>query len=196
MASPKLGARSLAMSALAWLAPLSLAAGCYSTVPHRAQVATMGSARSCSDAVADVFARSGFVQLPTPPHLSMFFAPRIEGPYSSFLRTGAGVGVTLQQHGESPACAVTLEALSPDAACPDATVTINCGGTGSFVQNQESLPLSPPLYGPLGRQPQVCPVVPPLSCQLSYAPGADNDAAVDELARRVQVALGPAATVN
>jgi hypothetical protein len=183
------------MAALACLAPLPLGAGCYSTIPHRAQVATMGAERNCSEAVADVFARSGFVQLPTPPHLSMFFTARIEGPYSSFMRTGAGVGVTVQQHGKSPACAVTIEALSPDATCPDATVAINCGGTGTFVQNQQNL-RSPPPPGPLGLQPPLCPVVPPQSCQLSYAPGADNDAAVDELARRVQVALGPSATVN
>jgi hypothetical protein len=31
---------------------------------------------------------------------------------------------------------------------------------------------------------------------MSYAPGADNDAAVDELARRVRVALGPTARVD
>jgi hypothetical protein len=35
-----------------------------------------------------------------------------------------------------------------------------------------------------------------MGCELSYAPGEDNDAAVDELARRVKVALGPSARVN
>jgi hypothetical protein len=29
-----------------------------------------------------------------------------------------------------------------------------------------------------------------LACKMSYAPGKENDAAVDELARRVQIALG------
>jgi hypothetical protein len=33
-------------------------------------------------------------------------------------------------------------------------------------------------------------------CDLSYAPGAENDAAIDELARRLQEALGARARVD
>ena len=52
-----------------------------------------------------------------------------------------------------------------------------------------SSPLSPQTSSP-------CPIVRPVMCELSYAPGADNDAAVDELARRLQAARGPGARIN
>ncbi len=41
-----------------------------------------------------------------------------------------------------------------------------------------------------------CPMTGTFACRLSYAPGEENDAAVDELARRVRVALGGGAHVN
>jgi hypothetical protein len=146
----------------------------------------------CVATITDVFARSGFIQLPTPPNMSMFFGARIEGPYNSFLRTGTGVGVTLRRGGESQsACQVTIEALSPDASCSDAHVPLACGhGAMNPVTGDM---IVAPTGNSSGSPP--CPIVgAPLMCELSYAPGADD--AVDELARRVQDALGPSGRVN
>jgi hypothetical protein len=175
-------------------------AGCYATTPHKAEIASQASSQAdCAEAVAQVFDRSGFVQLPTPANWSMFFAVRTTGPYTSFLRTGAGVGVNVNQAGEGAGtCHVTIEALSPDANCPEGHTPLTCdapnGGIwtnavvgGPFTQEARPTP---------GATRNLCPVVPPLSCEMSYAPGADNDAAVDELARRVRVALGPTARVD
>jgi hypothetical protein len=190
MASPKLGARRLAVLAMA---PLALAVGCYSTTPHRAEVASSATAHDCGAVIADVFARSGFIELPTPPNLTMFFAARTTGPYSSFLSTGAGVGVTLQQR-DQDACHVTLEALSPDASCPGT----QGGLSGTLNCRQLNAPGTPALAAPgygVSSEPP-CPVVGPPICELTSAPGRSNDAAVDELARRVQIALGGGAHVN
>ena len=52
------------------------------------------------------------------------------------------------------------------------------------------------VYGAAASNEFLCPVVPSIMCELTPAPGADNDAAVDELARRVQAALGPSGRVN
>lgn len=194
MASPKFGARTLVLLALGWL---GMGAGCYSTTPHRAQVATRATVHECADAVTDVFSRSGFIQLPTPQNLSMFFSARMTGPYDSFLRTGAGVGVTLSQEaGTAGLCHVTIEALSPDANCADEHVPLMCNsgafGMTSMYANTGASPMGG--NGTAGVQTEPCPIVRPLMCDLSYAPG--SDAAVDELARRVQAALGPSGQVN
>jgi hypothetical protein len=187
MASPKLGARLVSLLALSWLG-----LGCYATTPHRAQVESVATADECSAAIAEVFARSGFVQLPTPRNWSMFFGPRVGGPYSSFLATGSGIGVNLQTDREhTGACHVTIEALSPDIGCPGSqsgpSGTLNCRradmpGDGSHGVGPSSTPM--------------CPVVPTMTCELSSAPGGDNDAAVDELARRVRAMLNPSARVD
>jgi hypothetical protein len=192
MAALHHGGRTLA--ALAAVS-LGLAAGCYSATPHRAQVASNAAPRECSAAVADVFARSGFVQVATPPKMSMLFTPRTSGPYSSFLSTNTAVGVTLRPGLGADTCEVTIEALSPDVDCPPppngTSGTLNC-------QRQDS-PMHLTPNGPgFGASPSMsaCPTVPQPNCPLTYAPGADNDAAVDELARRVQVALGSEGHVN
>ncbi|HSZ82434.1 MAG TPA: hypothetical protein VLA14_09135 [Polyangia bacterium] len=187
MASPKLGARLVSLLALSWLG-----LGCYSTTPHRVQVATATAPKQCATAIADVFARSGFVQLPTPHNWSMFFGPRLGGPYSSFLATGSGIGVTLQNEGgEAGTCHVTLEALSPDVDCPGSrsgpSGTLNCLRAGMPPDGSNGTgPSATPL----------CPIVPSMMCELSSAPGDDNDAAVDELARRLRAALSPTARVD
>lgn len=191
MTAPKPVARMLALFALA---SANLALGCYSTTPHRAQIATKATPRDCAEAISDVFTRSGFIQLPTPPKLTMFFATRTAGPYSSFLSTGSGVGVTLRhEHSNESVCHVTIEALSPDVGCPGSQTgpsgTLNCRRLG-----EPGSPIVGISYGASYETP--CPVVPGPMCELSYAPGADNDAAVDELARRLQAALGPSARVN
>jgi hypothetical protein len=194
MASSQFGARTLALLALGWL---GMGAGCYSTTPYRVQVATRAAAGECVDAVTDVFSRSGFIQLPTPWNLSMLFAARTGGPYSSFLSTGSGIGVTVRhdENGENGGngegmCRVTLEALSPDAGCPGS----DSGPSGTLNCQRQGIPPEPPGYGGMTQSP--CPVVPAPICELTSAPGADNDAAVDELARRVQAALGSHGRVN
>jgi hypothetical protein len=164
---------------------------CYSTTPHRAQVATPAAPRACADAVSSVFARSGFVQLPTPPRLSMFFGPRMSGPYSSTLTAGTGVGVTIDPAALADGtCHVTLEPLSPD---------VNCVGTSPAPFSCRK-PESPEPRGSWwsrdNEPPVLCPITQTPICDLSYAPGADNDAAVDELARRVRETLGPKDKVN
>jgi len=184
--------RARAFTALA-LAALAFAPACYSTTPHRAEVASSAAPKQCADAVAEVFARSGFVQLPTPPKLSMLFGARGAGPYTSFLATGSAVGVTFSNRdGAGETCHVTLEALSPDAGCAGTRP----GDNGSLSCRRMNDPAAPVggLVGSAINPP--CPVIPVSICELSYAPGADNDAAVDELARRVQTALGERGVVN
>jgi hypothetical protein len=195
MAASRYRGRTLATLAAA---SLGVASGCYSTTPHRAQVASSAAPRECTAAIADVFARSGFVQLPTPPDMSMFFAARLQGPYTSFLRTGAGVGVKLDaQAASAGTCNVTLEALSPDVDCPEAHAPLACvaEGKGPIMMDPiTGYAVSPPMRNAASMP--ACPITGALSCKLSYAPGADNDAAVDELARRVRVALGTQGVVN
>jgi hypothetical protein len=192
MAAMKLGARSLAAVAMAWL---GLAPGCYSMTPHRAEVAKKATPHDCTATIEEVFARSGFVQVPTPPKLSMLFTARTSGPYSSFLSTNAGVGVTVRQKaGDQGVCQVTIEALSPDVNCPGSmngpSGTLNCQRQGS--------PIEPAVWSSSGGPATLlpCPTVPQPTCELTYAPGEENDRAVDELARRVQVALGGAGEVH
>jgi hypothetical protein len=188
MGSSKLRARSLATLALA---ALGLGAGCYSTTPHQARVASSAPGRECADVVGTVFARSGFIQLPAPPEVSMFFGARLQGPYDSFVRSGAGVGVKIDAAAaDEGRCNIAIEALSPDVACMDTHAPMACGGA-------EGTTLMDPITGDMGGNHMSgvasvgpCPIVRPVTCQLCYAPGADNDAAVDELARRVQAELG------
>jgi hypothetical protein len=185
MSASKLGARFLTVLATA---AVGFASGCYATTPHTAHVASSAEPRSCTSAIADVFSRAGFVQLATPPNVSMFFSPQLTGPYSSFLRSGTGVGVNIDSESAGAGvCNVTLEALSPDVNCPEMHEPLSCGGGGGMDEvtgmrtwlGTGNASGSPP-----------CPIVRTPTCKLSYAPGEDNDAAVDELARRVQVALG------
>jgi hypothetical protein len=183
------------MLALLALGSLGSSVGCYSTTPHRAQVARMVAASECADAISGVFARSGFIQLPTPRNLSMLFSARVGGPYSSFLSTGSGIGVTVHHDDDAQGfCHVTIEALSPDAGCAgDGT-----GPSGTLNCQRQGAPSTPAAlgYGVSASNDLLCPVVPSLMCELTSAPGADNDAAVDELARRVQAALSPSGRVN
>ena len=192
MAPLRHGGRTLAALAAA---SLGLAVGCYSATPHRAQIASNAAPRECSVAVADVFARSGFIQVATPPKMSMLFTARTSGPYSSFLSTNTAVGVTLSQGLGADTCEVTIEALSPDVDCPPppngTSGTLNC----QPLNAPWPVPRDGAIYGP-SPQMATCPVVPQPNCPLTYAPGADNDAAVDELARRVQLALGTEGHVN
>jgi hypothetical protein len=192
MASPKLGARSLAALALA-------AAGCYATTPHVAEVAVPGRADAgCSaatDAVQEVFARSGFVELPPRGHVSMLFGARTRGPYTSFLTTDSGVGVTVHRSEEDGTCHVAIEALSPDASCPGSAA--GSSGAINCQRPQDSSAPSYAYYGPSAASAErLCPPVPVFTCDLTYAPGEQNDAAVDELARRVQAELGSRGRVN
>jgi len=181
-------ARSVTVTALSVV--VAMGAGCYETTPHRVEVASSAAASSCAATVASVFAGAGFVQLPAPAHTSMFFGPRMTGAYSSLLRSGSGVGVTMVNDAAAGQCRLTLEALSADASCPGSE--LNPGGPPL---------LCPPLFeGPSGQGtvsgPSHCRPPPPEICELSSAPGPDNDAAVDELARRLRVALGPKNRVN
>jgi hypothetical protein len=171
------------------------AGGCYATTPHRAEVAAVARPNDCTAAVEDVFSRSGFIEVQTPANLSMLFSPRVVGPYSPFLGTGVGVGVTIAQVGTGT-CHVTLEALSPDAGCAEEHAPLSCGGMGEVRTTAvpgagpASLPPNHLADGPDER----CPFTPPPMCTLSYAPG--NDATIDELARRVREALSPRVSVN
>jgi hypothetical protein len=189
----KLGVRGLVGLALASVA---LAGGCYSTTPHRAQFATQATPKACSAAIGDFFANVGFVQLPTPPRLSMLFTARVSGPYTSFLRTGTGIGVTVNEGGPAiETCSITLEALSPDISCTDLNTSPTCvGPPGAVSRDPISGTTSPTELR--GNSVSPCPIVAPVTCELSYAPGDDNDAAVDALARRLQAALGPGTRVN
>jgi hypothetical protein len=151
---------------------------CYSTTPHRAEVASAADAQTCARAVGDVFAQSGFVDLPAPAPYSMLFGARWSGEYNSYLANDTAVGVVFAENASSPgSCRVILEAVSSDPSCES--------------------PSSPtlwrsPLWDPAG------PSFPGVRtyCKLSYAPGEHNDAAVDELARRLRVALGAQASVE
>jgi hypothetical protein len=189
---PERGARFGRRAAGAALALVVTVGGCYSTTPHRAEVWTPAAANVCTATISDVFQQAGFIQLPTPPRVSMFFAPRTAGPYHSFLNSGAGVGVTFSS-GEvaDGACHLTLEALSPDVGCAAREIdpygawdchTTNTDGSTQFTNSSG-------VTAP-------CPVVASNSCTLSYAPGTDNDSAIDELARRLRVALGAHASVE
>jgi hypothetical protein len=190
MTASRLSARRLALLAVAGL---YLTAGCYSSTPHRAQASTAVAQANCARTVSTVFANSGFIQVPPPPNVSMLFTPRIGGPYTSFLRTGAGVGVTLNQNA-APSCRVTIEALSPDSSCVFMGPPLLCSArTGPVAMDQVTGEMTPLHDGSLSIP--ACPATVQL-CQLSYAPGEDNDAAVDELARRVQAALGAPVHVN
>jgi hypothetical protein len=183
-------------AALAALA-LTLLVGCYSTTPHRAGVDVIAKPEACADIVRDVFARSAFIQIPGPPNLSMLFSPRMSGLYSPFLATGVGVGVVIAQV-DAATCHVTLEAVSPDVSCPEMHGPLTCGGMGQ-VRTPAVLGAGPevPRGDYLSAGPSTrCPTLPPLTCSLSYAPGASNDAAVDELARRLRERLGPLARVD
>jgi hypothetical protein len=174
---------------------VALAVGCYSTTPHRAQLASQATPKDCSAAIGAFFSNVGFVQLPAPPRLSMLFTARVSGPYTSFLRTGSGVGVTVNEGGESETCHITLEALSPDANCGDLRTSPTCAGPpGAVFLDPIASTASPPAWH--GNSAPPCPIVAPVTCELSYAPGEDNDAAVDDLARRLQAALGPGTRVN
>jgi hypothetical protein len=167
---------------LASLCLLGAASGCYESTPHRVQVASASPA-TCAPVITQVFAQAGFVQLSTPRGLSMFFAARSGGPFDSFLRTGAGVGVTFARESSvgTPGCDFALEALSPDVSCPGA--------------ERYGASMAPDAV--LARRPSAANwVVPdPMNgtalCDFTSARSPDNDAAVDELARRVRVALGP-----
>jgi hypothetical protein len=172
---------------------LGLAAGgCYSTTPHRAEISTPATKDACAAAIGDVFERAGYVQLPTRQGLSYLFGPRLSGAYSSFLLAGSGIGVTVSPIAAAEGtCHVTIEALSPDVGCPVAAGPLGCGTAQVVATN-----------GPSGGRSTVqdgtppCPVVPPAMCELTSAPGAGNDAAVDELARRLRATLGPSGAVN
>lgn len=193
MAAPQSVARTAPKLALLALTSLGLGAACYSTTPHRVEVATQAAPQRCTDAIADVFSRSGFIQLPTPRHWSMLFGARVGGPYSSFLSTGSGIGVVVDHDGDARGtCHVTLEALSPDVGCPGGdngpSGTLNCRASGAPADG-------PWPYAATTSSP-MCPLMPSLMCELTSAPGADNDAAVDELARRLRTALGPSGHVN
>src|SRR5450432_1435981 len=190
MASSKLGPRMQTLLALTSLGlAVSGSMGCYSTTPHRVQVARQAVPVDCDNAIKDVFARSGFIQLPTPPRLSMFFTPRMEGPYTSFLRSGSGVGVT-RATSDAGICDVTLEVLAPDAGCAGTP----SGVSGTLNCRRADAPAESASYG--SSPMPVCPLIPLVSCEMSSAPGEDNDAAVDELGRRLQAALGPSGQVN
>jgi hypothetical protein len=186
--------RAAALALALGFAVVGAGAGCYSTTPHRAEIATPATPNVCEATIRNLFAQSSYIQLPSPPHVSMFFAPRMRGPYTSFLEFGTGVGVTInEQAAAEGTCQVTIEALSPDAGCGnnyDSPSMVSC-------QNDRAHPFGGPMVGPY-IQPTTppCPVTPPLACELSYAPGAENDAAVDELARRLQAALKPPAPIN
>jgi hypothetical protein len=110
------------------------------------------------------------------------------------MTTGSAVAVTItDQDGAGGSCRVTIEAVSPDADCPG-DVGSSFSAVGCQAQGIAQPMPPPPLSG--ATPVPLCPPSPILACKLTYAPGADNDAAVDELARRVQDALGPTATVN
>jgi hypothetical protein len=160
-----------------------VSAGCYETTPHRVEVAARVASPDCAATVRGVFAGAGFVQLPSPPRTWMLFAPSGAGPSSSLRTSGAGVGVTFSgSEGQSDDCHVTLEALSSDASCPKSQSVgggpVMCGG---------------PV---LRMAPAQCLVAPEMMCQLTSAPSPDNNAAVDDLARRLRVALGPKSRVD
>jgi hypothetical protein len=192
MAALKFGGRTLAMLAMA---SLGLGAGCYATTPHRAEVALNAPPQDCSAKVAGVFGASGFVQVSAPPKFSMLFAARTSGPYTSFLTTDTGVGVTVEQGLGAETCHVTLEAVSQDVNCPGSLNGVS--GTVNCHRISEPAPVERASLYDVGVSVQSpCPSVPQPMCELTYAPGAQNDAAVDELARRVQDALGPTSTVN
>jgi hypothetical protein len=178
MAALKFGGRTLAMLAMA---SLGLASGCYSLTPHQAQVSSNVAPRACSSAVADVFAQSGFVQVSTPPTMSMLFTARTSDQYSTFLPTNTAVGVTLRQGLGADTCEVTIQAVSQDVSCP--------GSLNGSAHSSNFERTAPP-------NEVMVPSVPQHACVMTYAPSARNDAAVDELARRVRVALNGEARVN
>jgi hypothetical protein len=186
MASSKLEPR---MRALLALTSLGLAVGCYSTTPHRVQVATWGAPVNCANAIDAVFSRSGYVQGPTPPHASVFFTPRTQGPYTSFLPMGTGVAVLIHDDDGKGTCHLTLEALSSDATC-----AANESGPSGTMHCLGTSPPGAPSYG--SGIPGACAVVPQQVCELTSAPSTENDATVDELARRLARALGPSGRVN
>jgi hypothetical protein len=167
-------------------------AGCYETTPHRVEVAARVAPTDCADTIAGVFAGAGFVQLPAPPRTSMFFGPRISGAYSSLLRSRSGVGVNVTNAaGAEGECHVTIEALSPDAGCPGSEMR---GGGPPLLCSVVRAPYGGTLT-PTG-DPACGVSAPPAFCELTSAPSPDNDAAVDELARRLRLALGPKSRVN
>ena len=181
-------ARSAAMAvALSVALSVSLSAGCYETTPHRVEVAARVAAPDCTATIAGVFAGAGFVQLPSPTRMSMFFAPRGVGASRSGLGSIAGVSVTIADAAAvGGECRVTLEALSPDPSCPGGALSV--GGRSALCDASSGAGVSSAL-------PR-CGSMPPMTCELTSAPGPDNDAAVDDLARRLRAALGPRSRVD
>jgi hypothetical protein len=175
------------------LASLGVTSGCYSSTPHRVQIVSGATPNECWSVVGAVFTDAGFSRkMPTPPNLSMLFGARTSNPDGFGVRTSSAVGVMIRDGAPSgPSCKVTLEMISPDVDC---TASVNLGAGVATCQPPSSAQPSPPLSSGQYLVP-VCPPTPVHNCKLSYAPGAENDAAADELARRVQVALGRGAVV-
>jgi hypothetical protein len=140
--------------------------------------------------VGDVFTRAGWVLLPPPPGLTYLFAPRTTGPFFAKLRTGSAISVTLTQEGDADdsVCRVVVEAVAPDPSCPE-DEPIEC--------LNPNLPMAsaPPPASDSTNYSMQCRPWPPM-CPFTAAPTPQNDAMVDELARRIRTALGETGHVN
>lgn len=174
-------------------AAVGLGAGCYATTPHRGEAASNAGARSCAEAVIEVFSDSGFAALAAPPDLSMLYEPRASGSRGASMSAGAAVAVKIgAPAGAAGSCHVTLEAVSPDVDCPAPQSSMF---SEPRCQARNVSQPAPPIASGEYLVPE-CPARPVVACKLSYAPGAQNDAVVDELARRLQSALGPTGSVD
>jgi hypothetical protein len=162
------------------IAALALLAGCYATTPHRPEVKAPAPKSACLAAVDDVFTRAAFVPMQTPAGYTAFFAPRMGSSQLQRRRAGLGVGVVVEAGvAVGGGCRVVLEALSNEGACPEVE-SLECSSMRSPF---ESVTLR-------SCQSDVT------TCPMSTAPGAHNDAMVDDLARRLRETLGKDASVT
>jgi hypothetical protein len=116
----------------------------------------------------------------TPNGFTAFFAPRGGVGELQRRRAGFGVGVVVHEgFAEGGGCRVVLEALSTEASCPE-------------VESTECSSMRSAWEAPTLRSCQSDVT----TCQMSSAPGAENDAFVDDLARQLRETLGSTASVT
>jgi hypothetical protein len=152
------------------LAAVGLVAGCYATAPRRVVIAAPAWSRDCTETVAGVFTRAGYVPMPTPQGYTAFYAAREGSNQLRRERVARGIGILVTRDAEG--CRVVLEALSTDGACLDEEAYW-CG-------------LPDPRVGPTFMP---CPLWQSF-CEMTPTPAIERDTSFDDLARKVRVALG------
>lgn len=151
------------------LRPLTTAAfgalvsvGCYSATPLRVEVRSRPPAATCVQTADRVFADAGFERVRTVLGPDMFYTPRTTAGASLSLSWGIGAWLS---HDQNNACALTIEAISPDPEVPEMR-SLSVQPSASFVASTRD-------------------VLRPFSMQR----GEPFDAALRDMARRLEIAF-------